>query len=158
MQKLIYSLVLGVFLIGCSASSPSGSKSLTVLTASSFDCEKSFQTDWCSQNLQTSSNITSVCKGSIYSGDIIYSSLYIKSTLANSCLVDLGLGSQSVNITGCANAIQTDLSSTSGAVTVLSCYSTTGSDVYVEGTLANGQSFRALHIQWFRFSIKAIVT
>ncbi|MBL7542854.1 MAG: hypothetical protein JNL11_03515 [Bdellovibrionaceae bacterium] len=147
MQKLIVIFIFSVALVGCGNSSSEGTKSEGILNDSSFDCEKSFQTDWCSQNLASSSDITSICKGKIYAGDIIYYSFYIKSSSANSCLVDLGLGTKSVTIGGCSGASQAKLSSNEGIVEVLSCYNSAGSDTYVEGTLSNGQMFRAIHAE-----------
>jgi hypothetical protein len=145
-MKTVMIFIVGMAILGCGGAS-STPKSSNLLEASSFDCEKSFQSDWCSANLQTDSNISSVCSGKIYSGDIIYYSLYLKSNSGNSCLVDLGLGSESLTISGCSSASRIQYSVVTGVVDVMTCSDSIRANTYVEGTNSDGVKFRAIHFQ-----------
>ncbi len=147
MKKILSFIFISCFLAACNNSdSPSNPSSSERLSAASFDCEKSFEERWCSQNLSPSSNVTSVCSGNISAGDIIYSALYLKSSKGNSCLIDLGPGIQATNISGCANSYQTQYSSALGDVAVRSCSDASGKQVYIDGATLSGQAFQALHL------------
>jgi uncharacterized protein YceK len=147
MQKFALILIVSVGFLGCGSSSSNGTAASDKLSASSFDCEKSFQSNWCSQNLEGSSSINSICSGDVFSDDLVWGTLYLTSTSTKSCLVDVGLGTKTVAISGCSSAVQKTYSSTDGAVDVFTCYNSSGSTVYIEGTLSNGQAFRAIHTE-----------
>ncbi len=142
---VLYIVILSLF--SCSKLSTSTKKTEEPVTDSSFICEKYFQADWCSSNLETTSNITSVCSGNIFYEDIIYKSVYLKSNSGNTCLIDLGHGAEVVNVNGCSYAVKNQLSGPSGLVDVISCYDTSGANSYVEGINSNGDLFRANHFQ-----------
>jgi hypothetical protein len=145
-MKLIFAAFFISTVLGCTGGNSPTSKS-DFLRASSFDCEKSFQDDWCASNLESNSNIGTVCAGKIYSDDLIYRSVYLKSSSGNSCLVDLSAGSAQMQLSGCSNASKITFASAAGNVDVSFCFNSSGGVSYVEGVMPPGAAFRALSIQ-----------
>lgn len=142
MTKFLKIFILPCLLAGCFGSNSDTKQSPSSAVGLSFDCEKSFKAEQCYPNLATSSDITTICSGVFYSGDIIYYPYYLTSNQGNSCLIDLGPGAKKVDLVGCANATETTYSSALGPVQVTYCQDSSGNQSHLYGTNADGQEFK----------------